>query len=247
MVEFHGKPFLEYIVEMLRDQGVDKVLLLLGYLPDVIHRPLRRRQPPRRRDRVLGHRARRPHGAPPAGGPGTGRGQRSCCSTATTTGRCASTTCGGVRRVRRRCADHRVREPRRLLPQQREGRPDGTGRGVRPEPDDAGARGRGDRLRHPPQPLLELLPEQPELVEEALYPRSPPRAGCGAYGTEHRYYSVGTLERLPLTETFLARRPTVILDRDGVVQPAPRRVREYVGPARGARVAARVAPGAAAG
>ena len=36
MVEFHGKPFLEYIVEMLRDQGFDRILMLLGYLPDVI-------------------------------------------------------------------------------------------------------------------------------------------------------------------------------------------------------------------
>ena len=32
MVEFHGKPFLEYIVEMLRDEGFERVLMLLGYL-----------------------------------------------------------------------------------------------------------------------------------------------------------------------------------------------------------------------
>ena len=36
MVEFHDIPFLEYIVEMLRDQGFERVLMLLGYLPDVI-------------------------------------------------------------------------------------------------------------------------------------------------------------------------------------------------------------------
>ena len=36
MVEFHGKPFLEYLIEMLRDQGFERVLLLLGYLGDVI-------------------------------------------------------------------------------------------------------------------------------------------------------------------------------------------------------------------
>src|SRR2546429_9672964 len=36
MVEFHGKPFLEYLVDMLREQGFARVLLLLGYLPDVI-------------------------------------------------------------------------------------------------------------------------------------------------------------------------------------------------------------------
>ena len=43
------------------------------------------------------------------------------------------------------------------------------------------------------------------------------------FGTEHRYYSVGDLERLPVTEEFLRRRPTVILDRDGTLnERAPR-------------------------
>src|SRR5690606_35679029 len=36
MIEFHGKPFLGYLVEMLRDQGFDRILLLLGYLPHVV-------------------------------------------------------------------------------------------------------------------------------------------------------------------------------------------------------------------
>ena len=36
MIEIHGKPFLEYLVEMLRDQGFDRILLLLGYLPEVV-------------------------------------------------------------------------------------------------------------------------------------------------------------------------------------------------------------------
>ena len=36
MVELHGRPFLEYLVEMLREQGFSEVLLLLGYLADVV-------------------------------------------------------------------------------------------------------------------------------------------------------------------------------------------------------------------
>jgi len=36
MIEFHGKPFLEYLIEMLKEQGFTEVLLLLGYLPDQI-------------------------------------------------------------------------------------------------------------------------------------------------------------------------------------------------------------------
>lgn len=36
MIEFHNKPFLEYIIEMLKENGVEEVVLLLGYLPDPI-------------------------------------------------------------------------------------------------------------------------------------------------------------------------------------------------------------------
>ena len=36
MIEFHGRPFLEYLVEMLREQGFERVLMLLGYLPEVV-------------------------------------------------------------------------------------------------------------------------------------------------------------------------------------------------------------------
>src|SRR5919106_1162078 len=36
MVEVLGKPFLAYQLEQLRDQGFKKVLLLLGYLPEVV-------------------------------------------------------------------------------------------------------------------------------------------------------------------------------------------------------------------
>ena len=31
MIEFHGRPVLEYLIEMLREQGFEEVLLLLGY------------------------------------------------------------------------------------------------------------------------------------------------------------------------------------------------------------------------
>ncbi|HZD39283.1 MAG TPA: nucleotidyltransferase family protein, partial [Terriglobales bacterium] len=36
MVEICGKPFLEYQIEQLRQQGFERVLLLLGYLPEVV-------------------------------------------------------------------------------------------------------------------------------------------------------------------------------------------------------------------
>jgi D-glycero-D-manno-heptose 1,7-bisphosphate phosphatase len=48
-----------------------------------------------------------------------------------------------------------------------------------------------------------------------------------AFLTDHRYYGIGTPERLERTRRFLAREPAVILDRDGVLNQRPPRA-EYV-------------------
>jgi D-glycero-D-manno-heptose 1,7-bisphosphate phosphatase len=65
------------------------------------------------------------------------------------------------------------------------------------------------------------------LFEEAVYPPLAQARRLHAYVSDHRYYSVGNLERLSLTERFLARQPAVILDRDGVLNERPPRA-EYV-------------------
>ena len=36
MIEFHGKPFLGYLLELLKEQGFERALLLLGYLSEAI-------------------------------------------------------------------------------------------------------------------------------------------------------------------------------------------------------------------
>src|ERR671922_2107798 len=38
MIEIGGKPFLAYQIEQLRSQGFEKVLLLLGYMPEVVQK-----------------------------------------------------------------------------------------------------------------------------------------------------------------------------------------------------------------
>lgn len=66
--------------------------------------------------------------------------------------------------------------------------------------------------------VVALLPDDDNVSFEAhVYPRLVAERQLAAYATDHRYYSVGTPERLPETERFLARRPFVILDRDGVL------------------------------
>lgn len=71
--------------------------------------------------------------------------------------------------------------------------------------------------------VVQLLPEANISVEEALYTRLAQKRQLLAHVTDHRYYSVGALHRLPLTETFFARRPVAILDRDGVLNRKPPR------------------------
>jgi len=71
--------------------------------------------------------------------------------------------------------------------------------------------------------VLDLMPTEDALFEEAVYPQLAATGQLAAHMTDHRYYSVGSIERLPLTEEFFRRRKTVILDRDGVLNRRPSR------------------------
>jgi len=78
--------------------------------------------------------------------------------------------------------------------------------------------------------LVEALANENVSLEAALYVPLVQHKRLLAYVTDHRYYSVGSLHRLPLTELFLSRTPTIILDRDGVLnrKPSPARyVRDW--------------------
>ena len=70
---------------------------------------------------------------------------------------------------------------------------------------------------------LELLPQQDTPFEEAIYTPLAQQGRLAAYVSDHRYYGVGSLDRLPKTEAFLRRQPTIILDRDGVLNRKPPR------------------------
>jgi histidinol-phosphate phosphatase family protein len=68
---------------------------------------------------------------------------------------------------------------------------------------------------------LEYLPGDNVRFEHTVYPTLASDGLLRAYQTEHRYYSVGSHERLPLTEAFLKPQRAVILDRDGVLNERP--------------------------
>ncbi|MER9120439.1 HAD-IIIA family hydrolase [Mesorhizobium sp. M0954] len=74
---------------------------------------------------------------------------------------------------------------------------------------------------------LELLPDEDTLFEEAIYTPLATQHRLAGFVSEHRYYSVGSIERLPATERFMSREKTMLVDRDGVLNCRPPRA-QYV-------------------
>ncbi|MFQ5804368.1 MAG: HAD-IIIA family hydrolase [Candidatus Methylomirabilales bacterium] len=76
--------------------------------------------------------------------------------------------------------------------------------------------------------VLDLIPSGNVSFEAAVYPYLAQRRMLRGFLVDHRYYSIGSLERLLLAELFLSFPRAVILDRDGVLnKKAP--PAEYVG------------------
>lgn len=228
MIEFHGRPFLDYIVEMLAAQGLERVVMLLGYLPQAVQEHF---------------------------GDGRRWGVEITYSISDADDLTARRLqfaedlldecflllyCDNYWPLRMDHMWDRYRELNRPAMVTVYANSDGYSRNnVRVGVD--GAVVAFDRTRTMPglrgveisyailtKPVLEHLPRGGDaLFEDAVYPALIARSRLSAYVTEHRYYSVGSLERLPLTNTFLARRRTVILDRDGVLNVRPARA-EYV-------------------
>ena len=228
MVEVHGRPFLEYLVEMLREQGFSEVLLLLGYLPHVVQDHF---------------------------GDGGRFGVRITYSVTApedlTTRRLlvAREQLDSVFLLMY-CDNYWPMQFDRLWEQYvSSGAPALTtvySNKDRYSRDSVKVGADGfmeifDRSRTTPglqgveisyailrRDLLDRLTDPDLLIEEALYPQLTREKKLAAHVTDHRYYSVGSPERLPLTNAFLARRPAVILDRDGYSIDARRGVSTFV-------------------
>ena len=223
MLEFHEKPFLEYLVELLRDEGFERVVLLLGYLPHVIQGHfgdgsswgIEIEYSVTDPDDLTVHRLRT------AGDQLDERFLLLYCDNYwplqfdrlwerfLEAGREAMVTVYANR-------DHHARDSVAVDAEGLVVAYDHTRRAP-------GLRGVeiGYALLH--RSVLDLLPRRDALFEAAVYPKLIADRQLAAYVTEHRYYSVGSHERLPLTDEFLARRQTIILDRDGVLNVRPPR------------------------
>jgi D-glycero-D-manno-heptose 1,7-bisphosphate phosphatase len=78
-----------------------------------------------------------------------------------------------------------------------------------------------------PKSIVAELPEGNVSFEKETYGRLVADRKLAAYVSGHRYYSVGSHERLSLTDAFLGRSRTILLDRDGVLnRKAPKA--EYI-------------------
>ncbi len=227
MVAFHGKPFLEYLIEMLRDQGFSRILLLLGYLSEIVQDHFQD-----------GYRwgVKIDYSVSPVEDD-TGTRVRRASSLLDTT--FLLTYCDNYWPMpfeelwasfsrSNALAQVTVYENRdgytsSNLRVNAEGFVDIYDRSRVEE----GLQGVdiGFLLAH--REILDLLPEGNVSLEASLYPRLIAEGQLAAFTTGHRYYSVSTHERLPVTEDFLARRPAVILDRDGVLNRKMPRA-EYV-------------------
>lgn len=217
MIEFHGKPFLEYLIEMVRDQGFQRILLLLGYMPKPIQDYF---------------------------GDGVQFGisiQYSVTEEENDTGRRLKLAADQLdpEFLLMYCDNYWPMQFDAMWEQYLKSEAsalvtvyknlDGYTRDNL-RVDDQSFVVEYDKSRNAPglsgvdigfiilqNSIIKSLPEDNISFETTVYPQLVADRQLQAYVTEHRYYSVGSHERLPITKEFLARRPVVLVDRDGVL------------------------------
>jgi len=68
---------------------------------------------------------------------------------------------------------------------------------------------------------LEMLSNENTNFEASIYPSAVEAGSMSAYVTEHRYYSIGSWERIDLTRKFFKPKKVIFLDRDGTINFRP--------------------------
>ena len=227
MIEFYGKPFLEYLITNLREQGITRVLLLLGYLPRVIqdHFGDGSRFGVKIEYSVTGEE--------------NDTGKRLFLAKELIADRFLLMYCDNYWPIR-------LKEMWQQYLQQnvaaqitvysnkdrytRDNVDIGEDRIVRQYDKSRTA----DNLRGVDigfailkKLVLDHLPDTNVSFESVVYPLLVAQKQLAAFVSDHRYYSVGSFPRLELTKEFLRFAPAIILDRDGVLNEKPPKA-EYV-------------------
>lgn len=217
MIEFHGRPFLEYIMNQLREQGIEEVILLVGYMAEKI------------KDYF---------------GTGTSQGLKiiySCNPVEYETGARLLNAKGllsseflllycdnycpinlGIMSSeyeRSKCKalitvynnNDKLTRSNVLV--------EATGHVQKYDPSRnmTGLNGVEIGYAITNRGVIDGIPDTNVRFEHYMYPILAAEHNLFAYRTNHRYYSVGSHERLQDTESFLKPQKAVILDRDGVL------------------------------
>jgi len=69
--------------------------------------------------------------------------------------------------------------------------------------------------------VLKWMPNTNFSFEKEILPKLIKEKQIAGYLTDHKYYSIGKIERLPITEQFLKLKKVIFLDRDGVINKKP--------------------------
>lgn len=223
MIEFHGKPFLESLIELVRDQGFHRILLLLGYLPDAIRG-------------YFGDGVRWGVAIDyVVSDVNDDTGRRLMRARRQLDPRFLLMYCDNYWPMRFEAMWRQYQQSgaAALLTVYRNDDNytrsnvvvDAQHRVVVYDKDRAQLNLRGVDIGFGlfRREVLDALPDENVSFERTVYPGLVEAGQLQAFVTDHRYYSVSSHERLAATEAFLARRPTVILDRDGVLNRRPPR------------------------
>lgn len=229
MIPVQGKPFLQHLLELLKGQGFDRILILLGYMPEAIQSyfgdgsslgvSIDYSVTPEEDD--TGARVRAVKGKldpvfmllycdnywPLPMGKAWEHFLRSGAKGQITVYRNAD----GYTRHNVAVADGRIARYDKSAPQSE-------------------LQGTDIGFALFKREVVERLPAENVNFEKAIYPALISEGSLAAYVTEHRYYSVGSAERLALTEAFFESRPAIILDRDGVLNEKAARARYITAP-----------------
>ncbi|MHC9541081.1 MAG: HAD-IIIA family hydrolase [Vulcanimicrobiota bacterium] len=217
MIRFHGYPFLHYLIEQLKEQGIREIVMLLGYLPDAI------------RD-CFGDGSQYGISIKYSVSPvedESGARLRTACNLLSS--RFLLLYCDNYWPMRlEQMWDQFIKSEKLCqitaysntdlytkdnVAIDQEGRVlkyDGTR-------SSSGLSGVDIGYVLINRRIIDMMPDENIRFEHYLYPRLIEKGELGAYVTDHRYYSIGSIERLAVTEEFLACRPAVLLDRDGVL------------------------------
>lgn len=227
MVRIHGRPFMEYLLDLLREQGFDRVLLLVGYLAEVIQEH-------------LGNGARLGLHIEYSVAPEDAEtGRRLQLAAPLLDRHFMLLYCDNYWPMRMDQMWDRYTSlsvPAMVtVYTNRDGytrnnvRVDGEGYvvaydGGRSESNLNGVEIGYALLR---RDVMDCIPAGNVSFEATVYPYLAQQRMLRAFLIDHRYYSIGSPERLPLAEAFLNFPRAVILDRDGVLNKKRPRA-EYV-------------------